>query len=124
MSTTELPSSTADAVDTTSRALVPSAPPHRSPPLPLRSPPLSSVGSDTKASPSTGLVPYGIVSAGPSSALAAYQEHAAVLRDHLVAVEDSLDTVPPEDYPKLKEALLEASVLSLDWKNFSSHRKL
>lgn len=32
-----------------------------------------------------------------------------MLRDHLVAVEDTLDTVPPEDYPQLKKALLQVS---------------
>ncbi|KAH7939642.1 hypothetical protein HPB52_015536 [Rhipicephalus sanguineus] len=107
MSAIELPPSPADA---TAGALVPSPPPPPSPMLPLRTPPLCTVGSDTKAGPSTGLIPYRMVGGGPSSALAAYQEHAAVLRDHLVAVEDTLDTVPPEDYPQLKKALLEASV--------------
>lgn len=106
MSAIELPPSPADA---TAGALVPSPPPPPSPMLPLRTPPLCTVGSDTKAGPSTGLIPYRMIGGGPSSALAAYQEHAAVLRDHLVAVEESLDTVPPEDYPQLKKALLEVS---------------
>ncbi|XP_070383274.1 uncharacterized protein [Dermacentor albipictus] len=106
MSVIELPPSAADA---TPGALVASPPPPPSPPpLLLRALPLCTVGSDTKAGPSKGF-PHRMIGGGPSRALAAYQEHAAVLRDHLVAIEDSLDTVPPEDYPQLKKALLEVS---------------
>lgn len=106
MSAIELPSS---LVDATAGALVPSPPPRLSPMLPLRTAPLCTVRSKTQAGPSTGLIPYRILGGGPSSALVAYKEHAAVLKDHLVAVEDSLDTVPPEDHPQLKKALLEVS---------------
>ncbi|KAL3211681.1 hypothetical protein MRX96_008386 [Rhipicephalus microplus] len=101
MSAIELPSS---LVDARAGALVPSPPPRLSPMLPLRTAPLCTVRSKTQAGPSTGLIPCRILGGGPSSALVAYKEHAAVLKDHLVAVEDSLDTVPPEDHPATQES--------------------
>ncbi|KAL1485346.1 hypothetical protein MTO96_032016 [Rhipicephalus appendiculatus] len=44
-----------------------------------------------------------------SSSLAEFQEHLSLLREGLVATENTLDSVPPEEYRQLKMALLQVS---------------
>ncbi|KAL1485345.1 hypothetical protein MTO96_032015 [Rhipicephalus appendiculatus] len=41
----------------------------------------------------------------PPTALAAFQEHVLVLRQHLVGAEQSLDTTDPEEFRLLKKAM-------------------
>ncbi|XP_049511806.1 uncharacterized protein LOC119464957 [Dermacentor silvarum] len=45
----------------------------------------------------------------PPTALAAFQEHVQVLRQHLVGAEQTLDTADPEDVQLLKKALIQVS---------------
>uniref|UniRef100_A0A131YNK1 Uncharacterized protein n=1 Tax=Rhipicephalus appendiculatus TaxID=34631 RepID=A0A131YNK1_RHIAP len=45
----------------------------------------------------------------PPTALAAFQEHVLVLRQHLVGAEQSLDTTDPEEFRLLKKALIQVS---------------
>ncbi|KAH8032260.1 hypothetical protein HPB51_024037 [Rhipicephalus microplus] len=44
-----------------------------------------------------------------SPSLAEFQEHLSLLREGLVATENNLDSVPPEEYRELKTALLQVS---------------
>lgn len=49
------------------------------------------------------------VAKAPPTALAAFQEHVLVLRQHLVGAEQSLDTTDPEEFRLLKKALIQVS---------------
>lgn len=71
----------------------------------------SSAAADTTTArvPSSGSQRPLAIPAKSSSSLAELQEHLSVLRDGLVAAEESLDTVPPEEYRELKTAMLQVS---------------
>lgn len=63
----------------------------------------------TSTVPSSGSQRALATPAKSSSSLAEFQEHLSLLREGLVATEDTLESVPPDEYRQLKMALLQVS---------------